>query len=216
MGVSLYFGLPGAGKTTIMSSIAFRECRKKAKKRKYKYVYGNVHFAIPGYTFIDNECVGAYDLSNSLILIDEATLFANSRDYKNFSKQLLSFMVQHRHYCCDIVFFSQRWDSLDLNIRVITDTVYYVRKGFLLPRIFTRYYKIPYGVIIPSKKKSDGEKLGEIVQGYCKPGFLGTLFCPLVYRPRYYKYFDSWEAPQLPPLPSRYTVFTCEKNLKKN
>ena len=95
MAISLFFGLPGAGKTTLLTYHALQGLKRK---KRYTHVYGNVNLAIPGYIYIDNSCVGRYDLSNSLILIDEATLFANSRDYKNFSKQLLSYVVQHRHY----------------------------------------------------------------------------------------------------------------------
>lgn len=93
------------------------------------------------------------------------------------------------------------WDGVDRKIRVITDRCYYMYKGKLLGKWFSTYYRIPYGIIIPDPKKKDGEKLGEIVQGYCKPPWYVRLFAPRLYRPRYYKYFDSWEAPVLPPLP---------------
>ena len=68
--ISLYFGLPGCGKTTLLSKFALDACRKGRK------VYGNIPLAIQGYTRIDNNCVGHYDLSDSLLLIDEGTLFA--------------------------------------------------------------------------------------------------------------------------------------------
>lgn len=206
MSISLYFGLPGCGKTTILTSIAYRELHNKHSK--YTNIYGNVHLALPGYIYIDNSCIGKYLLENSLILIDEATLFANSREYMQFSKDLLSFMVQHRHFNVDIVLFSQRWDSLDKNIRTITDRVYYVYKTALLGNWITTCYRIPYGIIIPSGKKQDGEKLGEIIQGYCKPPLLQRIFAKRIFRPKYYKYFDSWDKYYLPPLPKKYTAYS--------
>lgn len=199
MSVSLYFGLPGAGKTTIMCKIML----KALKNRRYSNVYCNVHNAIPGVTYIDNECVGKYDLHDALICIDEATLFADSRDHKLFSHALKSYFLEHRHYNVDIVLFTQQWDGVDKKIRVITDRVFYVYKGFFLGRWFSRAYRVPYGIIIPDKR-NDSEKLGEIVQGYCKPGLFARLFGLWVFRPRYYKYFDSWERPPLPPLPEVY------------
>ena len=199
--ISLYFGLPGCGKTTLLSSMAV-----KYISRGYT-VYGNIDLAVKGYIRIDNECVGRYDLHNCIILIDEGTLFADSRDFKNRSAdmvQKISFFLLHRHYKSDIIIFTQQWDGLDKRIRVITDRVYYVYKGAFTGMWFTRYYRVPYGIIIPDPKKSDSEKLGEIVQGYCKPRFLQRVFGGWLYRPKYYRYFDSWERPPLPPLLSRY------------
>lgn len=203
MSVSLYFGLPGCGKTTLLASLAV----KNVKKRK---VYGNVHLAVPGYTYIDFECLGRYDISDALVLIDEATIYADSRDYKNFAHCLKSYMLLHRHYNVDIVFFAQEWASLDKHIRAITDRVYYVFKRGFLGSYITSYYKIPYGIIIPdpkSKKDQGGSTLGEIIQGYAKPPLIQRIFCKRLFRPKYYKYFDSWEAPELPPLPPKYQPY---------
>lgn len=203
MAVSLYFGLPGAGKTTVMCKIM----KKAVKDKRYKNVYCNVHNTIPGVTYIDNHCIGKYDLRDALICIDEATLFADSRDYKSFSKDRLTYFLEHRHFNVDIVLFTQQWDGVDRKIRVITDRVYYVYKGALLGHWFSRAYRVPYGIIIPDPKRSATEKLGEIIQGYCKPGLFARLFGLWVFRPRYYKYFDSWECPPLPPLPERYVPY---------
>ena len=128
MSISLYFGLPGCGKTTLLTYFALRG----VKNRRYKNVYSNVAINVPGVTIIDNSCIGRYQLENGLILIDEATLFADSRDYKNFSTALTSFILQHRHYNVDIIFFNQSWDALDKRIRTITDRVLYVSKSPLL------------------------------------------------------------------------------------
>lgn len=209
MSVRLFFGLPGAGKTTLMSHLAL----KGVKDDRYRNVYGNVRMAINGYTYIDNECIGVYDLSDCLILIDEATLYADSRDYKSFGKDKLEYFLEHRHYNADICLFTQQWDGVDRKIRVITDRVYYVYKGLLLGHWFTSYYRVPYGIIIPDPHKNQGgEKLGEIIQGYCKPNILIRLFSPKLYRPKYYKYFDSWERRELPELPEVYQPFVCEES----
>lgn len=205
MAVSLYFGLPGCGKTTLLSALAVKGLRKRSP---YKHVCCNVRLNIEGITYITSEDLGTYKIEDSLILLDEAAIEFNSREYKNFAKRLVSFFMLHRHFRDDIVLFSQGWDTQDRTIRLITDRVYYVFKGFLLGHWFTRYYRIPYDIIIPDPRNGN-EKLGEIVQGYCKPGFLGRLFSGWLYRPKYYKYFDSWEAPELPELP-RGRTYTAE------
>lgn len=203
MSVSLYFGLPGCGKTTLMTKRAIEAVRSK----RYNNVYCNVRIAVPGVTFIDNDCIGKFNLCDAKILIDEATLFADSRDFKNFGKDRLTYFLEHRHYNVDIELFTQQWDGVDRKIRVITDRVYYVFKDKLLGYWFTSYYRIPYGIIIPNPKKDSSEKLGEIVQGYCKPSLFQRIFCHKIFRPKYYKYFDSWERPELPELPKRYKPY---------
>lgn len=93
MAISLFFGLPGCGKITWLTKLALDAVRKG----KYQYVYTNVHLNIPGVTIIDNECIGQFELENCLLLIDEATLFADSRDFKNFPKGRLEYFLEHRH-----------------------------------------------------------------------------------------------------------------------
>lgn len=199
MAISLYFGLPGSGKTTLLAKLAYDAVRKG----KYASVYCNVWLNIPGVTYIDNDCIGKYALFNSLLLIDEATLFADSRAYKTFDKGKLEFFLLHRHYNTDIVLFTQQWDGVDRKIRVITDRVYYVYKGMFTGRWISKCYRIPYGIIIPDPKKGS-EKLGEIIQGYARPPWYVRMFATIIYRPKYYPYFDSWDLNPLPNLPNTY------------
>lgn len=207
MAVSLYFGLPGSGKTTMMVYKAI----KAVRSGRYRNVYCNVRISVFGVTYIDNECVGKYDLHDCLLLIDEATLFADNRDSKNRSdekKNMLEYFLLHRHYNADVILFTQQWDGVDKKIRVITDRVYYVYKGFWTRHWFSKCYRIPYGIIIPDpRNKSSGEKLGDIVQGYCKPNILVRLFATWIYRPALYQYFDSWQRTTLPSLPPKYTPY---------
>lgn len=207
MAISLYFGLPGCGKTTWLTKLALDAVRKG----KYQNVYTNVHLNIPGVTIIDNECIGKYELENCLLLIDEATLFADSRDFKNFSKGRLEYFLEHRHRCADIVLFTQQWDGVDRKIRVITDRVYYVYKGVILGHWLSCCWRVPYGILFPDPKKT-GEKLGEIVQGYSKPNIFVRLFAKRIYRPKYYKYFNSWELDRLPDLPREYQAIAMPTN----
>lgn len=203
MAVSLYFGLPGCGKTTLLAHKAY----KAVKSGKYRNVYSNVRLSMFGVTYIDNNCIGKYDLCDCLLLIDEATLFADNRAHKEFSRDKIEYFLLHRHYNADVILFTQQWDGVDRKLRVITDRVYYVYKGLFTGHWFTKYYRVPYGIIIPDPRKGVGEKLGEIIQGYCKPNIILRMFAPVLYRPRYYKYFDSWQRNTLPKLPAMYTSY---------
>ena len=215
--VSLYFGLPGCGKTTFLTYIALKESKRLLSgKSQYKHIYSNIPLLINGVTVITNECIGKYDLRDCLLLIDEATLFADSRDFKSFSKDKIEYFLEHRHFRSDIVLFTQQWDGVDRKIRTITDRVFYVSKGRLLGHWLSKAYRVPYDIIIPDKRSgSDSSGLGEIIQGYCKPSFISrVLLAQRIYRPSYYKYFDSFMTPYRPPLPDEYKVYLNEKGRK--
>jgi len=100
--ISGYFGLPGAGKTSFLAKIAQKEIKRiKHRKSPYKMVLAN--FECQGCYQLDFHDMGKYLIENALILIDEITLEADSRDFKKFDQQLKYFFVMHRHYHCDIL-----------------------------------------------------------------------------------------------------------------
>lgn len=192
--IKLYFGLPGSGKTTLLCAHAYKASRGNI----YQHIYSNIPQSVPGVTYVPNSLIGRVDLSNCLLLIDEATLFADNRNYKHFSDSLTQFFMLHRHYKCDINLYTQQWDGVDKKIRVVTDRVYYVHKGIILGKWLTRAYRIPYGILIPSARDTGSNKYGEIVQGYVKPPFYVRFFGERCWRKKYYRYFDSFDCPPLP------------------
>lgn len=203
MAVSRYFGLPGCGKTTVLTMLAL----KGIKSGKYKNVYTNVeNLYIHGVTYVPFDHFGIYEFRDCLLLIDEAMVECGDRDFKAFGKDKIRAFVMHRHKYSDIVLFSQEPDGIDKKIRSITDRMYYVKKGLLTGKWISKIYKIPYGLVWPSEN-SNGENLGKIVMGYKKPPIIASLFCKRVYRPRYYPYFDSWEDSPLPAIPEKYRPY---------
>lgn len=190
--IEFYFGLPRCGKTTILTMLALQESKKIIKgKSKYKYIFTNVHLKnIPYCYYLDFMLVGKAELENAYCLIDEASVYCDNRDYKNFGKDKISYFMEHGHYNTHWVFFSQSYNGYDIKLRSITESVYYVKKSRLLPT-FTRYYRIPYGIIIPDKNDNAGSNYGQIIEGYSNPPLINRLFCKRIYRKKYYKYFDS-------------------------
>lgn len=199
MAVIRFFGLPGSGKTTILTYCALLA----SKSGHYKNIYSNVSIAVHGVTYIPFDFFGKYELRECLFLVDEATIMCGDRDHKNFSKEKLKEFMMHRHKDCDIILFSQEADGVDKKIRSITDRMYYVKKGVLTGKWFSSIYRIPYDVMFPD----GGDKIGDIIMGYKKPPFLARLFAKRLYRPFYYKYFDSWESDPLPELPANYQPY---------
>ena len=87
-----YFGLPGSGKSTFLTMIAQKELKRiRRGKSAYKHVLTN--FYCEGCCIIDYSQLGLYDLSHSLILLDEITLDAESRDFKLFNSKKKRFFI---------------------------------------------------------------------------------------------------------------------------
>lgn len=204
--IALYFGLPGCGKSTLMAKMAYQASKKHSR---YKNVYVNFPISVDGVQRIYWDDIGKYNLHDGLVLLDEASVGAiSNRAYGNKGKKtdndrIIEWFMMHRHASVDVILFTQRWDGVDASIRKgLLDRVYYIYKPFFTGWFRSKYYQIPYDIIIPDAKGGNGEKLGEIVQGYCKPGLFGRIFNGgTVYRPRYYKLFDSFYMPYMPELP---------------
>ncbi len=192
--IHCYFGLPGCGKTTLLAKIAVQAQRQIDRGlSRYSYVYTNTEISYPGIRLIRWEALGVYDIKNALILIDEATLFADSRRYKSFPQEKIEWFMTHRHEFCDLVYFAQFFDAVDKRMRMVTDRVFYVKKIYFTG--LTYYVRIPKSIIIP-------EQTGDIIEGYRMPNFFEKLFLmKIIRRRRWYKYFDSWHHyTQRPPL----------------
>ena len=186
------FGLPRSGKSTFLTYLA-REALKgrslgvghfKFRKRigefaPYQRVFCN--FPLEGCYQLNFDDLGKYDFSNSLILIDEIMLVCDSRDYKNFPHDLRDFLALHGHYRCDLVYCSQGYMDTDKRIRNLTERMFYIEK---------------FGAYTRVRPIDKGFKIDEqINEGYYLAPPLSATY---IRRKKYYKYFDSFAAPEMP------------------
>ena len=188
--VTGYFGVPGCGKTTILTAIAQKELRKIEKgKSNYKHVLTN--FYCEGCERINFLDLSSYFITDSLILLDEITLDADSRDFKQFSQGLKDFFVLHRHLYNDIIYFCQDFSRVDKTIRNVTYDLWYVSKT-VVP-FFNRW-----SVAKQIYRNIDiNEYSSELVLGYRFAKLSEVIFGrpkKLFYRPAWYSYFDSFDT----------------------
>lgn len=193
------FGLPGSGKSTFLAKLA-----KEYQRMGYR-VLVNRDYPIDGCYLYSWSDVGKYDMSGSVILIDEVSLYADNRDFKQFHHSLKQFFILHRHYHIDIVWCTQQFDGVDRKIRELTSQLYFVSPTIFGFSKLIALQKIMY---IPTKRDLKNNPTAEPHQALIRIGLLKILLSPigrsfwrplkLCYRPRYYRYFDSYTAPDLP------------------
>ena len=206
--IQIYFGSPGAGKTTLA-------CRELLKARMhYQYTFANFGCKCADFDDISLDKLGEWTFPrDSLVCVDEGGIEYNNRKFKTFSQDAIKWYKLHRHYGVDVILLSQSWEDMDITLRRLADRLYYIKRfgPFTLIR---RVYK---SVTIDDKTKQiiDGYEMVSMAYLLLKPlyylsffvfglGFLIKLLFPkfqevkLIFRPPYYKYFDTHAAPELP------------------
>ena len=181
--VTMFVGLPGSGKTSIAASISYM-CQKKNIP-----VWSNVPI-LGDKIYSWKTHFGKFDMSNGVIILDEAGLDVDNRSWeKNFDKDKVQFLKLVRHYSTKLVVFSQTWNDCDIKIRSMVGKLFICRQS-LIPFVT---------VAIPVWRKIDvDEETHEFKEIYDKDGFIFRLFtCRRIFRPKYYKMFDSWDCPKL-------------------
>lgn len=136
-------GLPGVGKSLILSWIAHRYCSRKPLNVHgfsfstfdgYEKLYTN--FPFEGAYKLDFEKLGFAQYEKCLMLCDEIQLFADSRNFKTFGDNLTEWFTTHRHDRVDFVYCTQDYSMVDKRIRSVTDRIYLLdRVAFGLLRV---------------------------------------------------------------------------------
>lgn len=196
--ISGVFGLPGSGKSLVLSYLGYRAVRGKSlnfhgfncQTHKYARVYTN--FPCEGAYKLDFNTLGNVYYHDCCMITDEIQLFADSRNYREFGDNLKYFFSMHRHDKIDFIYATQSYDNCDKRIRSLTDRLYYV-DPWLFNMIRVREILSFFDV-----------SRGSISEGYeYARGFNTKYF----YAPRLYKYNDTYakivekpleEAPAIP------------------
>lgn len=206
--VNYVFGAPGTGKSTLL-------CYLAKWYTKHGFIcYVNFDVNIKGCVRISDEDLGYYAFTDGVLLLDELGISMGNRDFKNGmmnDKNRLQFFKRIRHYlqknkkgCCWVA--TQGWNDIDKKIRDLSTNYFMITKWFF----FTIVKPIHKGCAVDplSHEPTDFFEIDPFPEWR------------LVFRPKYYKYFDSFEAPALPEYPIsqhvEYEVITHEDTENTN
>jgi hypothetical protein len=195
LAIDVYFGKPGAGKSTLCAWIA-REQKKKGFLRRPRDVFCN--FNVENTKPLDIQCLGSCPPpEGSYLIIDEAGIEYNSRHYKSMSKDVIKYFKLHRHLKHDIALFSQSHEDMDITLRRLA------KRFWIVSNIFGTWIRIRQ--IQPFL--TFNETSHQIEEGYQYTPWLLWQFLSLltfrritpparwVYMPSLYWRFDSFEHP---------------------
>lgn len=178
------FGKKGSGKSTYMVKLMLRDI-----KRGWT-IYTNMEDVnIPHVRiFSAADLKSARPSEHSAVYIDEVGLIWDNRGFKDFDKGFTEFFKLQRKYKCKLVINSQAWD-VDKKIRDLTDSMaLQTNIGNVIG--ITRPIKRSITLTDPSadhdSRIADRLKFGKIWEW------------KFTWLPRYFKYFDSFDAPPRP------------------
>lgn len=177
-GCYLWLGVPGSGKTTCAAWISKHYLKKNVR------VFSNVPIA-GTYKYDWKRDFGRYDMSDSVVICDEAGICLNGRNWKNnFNDRSLDTIKKFRHYQMTLHFFSQSNDE-DPIVRNLSMQTYVVERS-LIPKF------IKYRIIGQSIDINEQTKKRDLCE-YWKPFSKHFVWCPPCW-----KLFDTLECEPLP------------------
>lgn len=192
------YGFPGVGKTVDI----VRECL--LARKKHRKVYTTVEdINIPGVIKFDPQNYGKYRFyGDCLVLIDEAGIVFNNRNWKEFTENI-EYSKLHRHDKARIILYSQSPEDTDVTLRRLAQESWDMKKIF-------GYWSIQRKIICENtivKAAADPDKGKNKTQGtYAMNQRYASIFggLKIYHMPRFYGHNDTFI------MPDRFKQIPCE------
>lgn len=119
--ITFIVGQIGSGKSAYSVKLARRALKRGMSVYATDYISGTCKFD-PSW-LSDMKCP-----ENSLLIIDEAALRFNSREFAKLSKDIIAYFKKCRHFRNDVILISQTFSDSDKQIRELATDVLFLRK----------------------------------------------------------------------------------------
>lgn len=176
------FGKKGSGKSTYMVKLMLQHIKHGWT------VYTNMFDVnIPGVRLFDvQELTTCTPPPNSVLFVDEAGLIWDNRNYKSFSGGYTEFFKLQRKYKCKVYINSQSFD-VDKKLRDLTDYMYLqtnIANVIGISRPIVRKVSLVEASADSESRIADNLRFDSIFRWR------------FTWLPRYFRYFNSFDAPQ--------------------
>lgn len=197
----MIFGKKGSGKNTLLTKLAIKYNRMGYHVFSDSEIFNTYK--------LSTDWIGKYDFPrNSVLMIEEAGITWDNRNFKTFSSEVRNFFKLQRHYGIIVYLASQSFD-VDKKLRDLTDQMYLCVNYM---GIFSVAKSINKRIAIHnSSENNDGESF--LTETY---SFGFPWEWKYTYIPRWIKFFNSFDAPETgrKVLRDRY-IFNKENELYK-
>lgn len=204
--LNVYFGVPGSGKTTFAAYLTKQSMRQSriitwAQRYPGKHadrilasrffkrstpVYSNVPIT-GAYALDPQRDIGKVMICGGKVIIDEAGIEYNNRNFKAFPPDAIYWYKYHRHYECSVDVFSQSYEDMDITLRRLAQNYFVVKKSL-----------IPFCVCCKKIRRKVGidENTHQIIDKYYFGlPLIGTKW---VFSPPLWKLFNSYSRREMP------------------
>lgn len=121
-------GWPGAGKTYAAVRMLLDQFRAAAKRQEYLQVYANMAgLRCPESIYVDG-LEDFVNVSNGLVLLDEAGVFLSSRYWQSVPREVLMSLAQVRKNGLDMIWVTQHEARIDTVLRELTSVIVRCRR----------------------------------------------------------------------------------------
>lgn len=179
--MDLFIGNKGCGKSCTIAKMIKNDIKRN------ETVYSNSpDIKINDVRVYDTFDLGHKKAENSIIYVDEVSLFFDNRNYKNTSKEFIAWLREVRHNRLKVRLFTQSYDC-DKKIRTMCDSIYIGKRYF---RILTIWRRLRKNVAIKEEAMTAESQIVDELNftPFWIPGSIKITFIP-----RYIKYFDSFK-----------------------
>lgn len=196
----MLFGKKGSGKNTLLTKLSVKYNRLGYKVFSDSDIYNTYK--------LNTDWIGKYDFpENSVLMVSEAGITWDNRDFKSFSKEVRNFFKLQRHKKVIVYLASQSFD-VDKKLRDLTDEMYLIVNYM---GIFSIAKKIHKQIAIHnSSDNNDGESF--LTETY---SFGFPWEWKITYIPRWIKFFNSFECEQFKKVKLNKYRFYDESELYK-
>ena len=198
----MVFGKKGSGKSTYLVKQA-----QKYLKKGYLVYTNMTDCMLPGVRIFDVDDLGEFiPEDNSCLLIDEVGMIWDSRNFKNFKPSVRDFFKLQRHYHVVCFLASQTFD-IDKKLRDLCDGMILFTNVF---KIFSLGRPITKRIVLTESTSEAESRISENLK------FMPFWYWHWTYIPKWAKYFNSFDVPDLPKLHYDQVPDLIELDVKEN